>query len=470
MCLAGKRFTKVLDITKEHVSSVINVRARVDAVRTAGAKLCFLVLRQRTGSVQSVISLGDKVSKAMVKFCATITPESIIDMKALVLAVDEKTTCSQSDVELSIQEIFVVSPAEPRLPIQIADCSRTEADIAAAIAAGEKVASVSTETRLDNRHLDLRTRANQAIFKVQSAVCMLFREYLISQGFQEIHSPKLISAASEGNGAEVFKLNYFGTDAFLAQSPQLYKQMAINSDFDRVFEIAPVFRAEKSLTKRHMTEFVGLDLEMAFNEHYHEALDVLEQLFVSIFKGLQTQFAGDIATVGEQYAAERFEFLEPSLRLEWHEGIAMLREAGETIGDFEDLSTPMEKRLGALVKAKYHTDFYILDKFPLCIRPFYTMPSPDNENYSNSYDLMMRGQEIMSGAQRIHDYKLLKERAELHEIPLHTIESYLNSFKYGGYPHAGGGVGMERVVMLFLGLDDIRKTSMFPRDPKRCTP
>jgi len=450
----------------------ISVRARVEAVRAVSSTLGFMVLRQRTGTVQCVISTGANVSKGMVKFCSgqEIPPESIVDVEALVVKPDEPTKCSQSDVELSIQKIFVVSGAEPRLPIQIADCARSEADIAKALAAGEKVVTVSTEMKLNHRFIDLRTRSNQAIFKVQSAVCMFFREYLLSQGFQEIHSPKLISAASEGNGAEVFKVGYFGEDAFLAQSPQLYKQMAINSDMDRVFEIAPVFRAEKSLTKRHMTEFVGLDMEMAFHEHYHEVLDVLEQLFVHIFKGLATTFAHEIDVINQQYPAEPFEFCEPSLRLEWHEAIAMLREAGETIDDFEDLSTPMEKRLGALVKAKYHTDFYILDKFPLCIRPFYTMPSPDNENYSNSYDLMMRGQEIMSGAQRIHDHKLLTERAKLHQIPLDTIQSYIDSFKFGGYPHAGGGVGMERVVMLFLGLDDIRKTSMCPRDPKRITP
>ena len=174
--------------------------------------------------------------------------------------------------------------------------------------------------------------------------------------------------------------------------------------------------------------------------------------------------------VAGQFPREPFEFLEPSLRLEWPKAIAMLREAGEDIDDFEDLSTPMEKRLGDLVKAKYHTDFYILDKFPYCIRPFYTMPDPANPLYSNSYDIMMRGEEIMSGAQRIHDYDLLKKMAQKHEIPLHTIQDYLDSFEFGSFPHAGGGVGMERVVMLFLGLPNIRKTSMFPRDPSRCTP
>lgn len=231
-----------------------------------------------------------------------------------------------------------------------------------------------------------------------------------------------------------------------------------------------MFRAENSRTHRHLTEFVGLDLEMAFNEHYHEVLDVLDNLFVSIFRGLTERFGEEIACVHRQFKREPFQWLEPSLRLEWPEGIAMLREAGVDIAAFEDLSTENEKLLGRLVKQKYGTDFYMLDKFPLCIRPFYTMPDPQNPHYSNSYDLMMRGEEIMSGAQRIHDPVMLEERAAFHGLPLEEIAQYIDGFKYGCPPHGGGGVGLERVVMLFLGLPNIRKTSLFPRDPKRLTP
>jgi aspartyl-tRNA synthetase len=279
----------------------------------------------------------------------------------------------------------------------------------------------------------------------------------------------MISTASE-SGATVFKLGYFKTHAFLAQSPQLYKQMAIASDFERVFEIGPVFRAEDSNTHRHLTEFVGMDFEMAFHEHYHEVMDMMDKLFVSIFRGLTERFGKEIAAVHKQFNREPFVWLEPSLRIEWPEGIAMLREAGVEIGDFEDISTPQEKLLGKLVKEKYGTDFYILDKFPLCIRPFYTMPDPANEGYSNSYDLMMRGEEIMSGAQRVHDPEMLVERAKSHGLEMEEIASYLEAFTFGCPPHAGGGVGLERVVMLFLGLPNIRKTSLFPRDPKRLTP
>lgn len=268
---------------------------------------------------------------------------------------------------------------------------------------------VNQDTRLDNRVLDLRTPANQAIFRLEAGVCRLFRDILSKKGFTEIHTPKIISAASEG-GANVFTVSYFKGEfsfllflekwsnldfdqtikyisvlhwlfvdsAYLAQSPQLYKQMAIAADFEKVYTVGAVFRAEDSNTHRHLTEFVGLDLEMAFKYHYHEVLDTIGQTFTDIFKGLRDQYAAEITAVANQYDVEPFKFLEPPLRLEYAQGVAMLREVGIEMNDEEDLSTPNEKLLGRLVKAKYDTDFYILDKFPLAIRPFYTMPDPNN--------------------------------------------------------------------------------------------
>jgi aspartyl-tRNA synthetase len=298
---------------------------------------------------------------------------------------------------------------------------------------------------------------------------MLFREFLLQNGFTEIHSPKLIGCASEG-GAEVFKLGYFETSAFLAQSPQLYKQMAVCSDLERVFEIGPVFRAEKSFTHRHLCEFVGLDIEMAFQEHYHEVLDVLDGLFLHIFEGLEKRFSKELEAVSRQYPFTPLQYHKPNLRLKFPEAIALLREAGIQVGDLEDFSTDTEKKLGKIVKEKYKTDFYILDKFPKNVRPFYTMPDPTNPDYTNSYDFFLRGEEIMSGSQRIHDPALLQQRATEKGVALHGIQDYVNAFKYGAPPHAGGGIGLERVVMLYLGLSNIRMTSMFPRDPHRLTP
>ena len=231
-----------------------------------------------------------------------------------------------------------------------------------------------------------------------------------------------------------------------------------------------IFRAEDSNTHRHLTEFVGLDLEMAFHSHYHEVVDLIGDMFVHIFKGLQTQYAEEISLVHKQFPAEPFKFLEPSLRIDYCEAVSLLREAGVEMEDEEDLSTPNEKLLGRLIKAKYDTDFFILDKFPLVVRPFYTMPDPSNKKWSNSYDMFMRGEEILSGAQRIHDPELLTKRAVEHGCDLEKIKGYVDAFRYGAPPHAGGGIGLERVTMLYLGLDNIRKTSLFPRDPKRLTP
>ncbi|VDN31619.1 unnamed protein product [Cylicostephanus goldi] len=260
--------------------------------------------------------------------------------------------------------------------------------------------------------------------------------------------------------------------------------MAIAGDFEKVFTIGAVFRAEDSNTHRHMTEFVGLDLEMAFNFHYHETsfhrfevLETIGAVLINVFKGLQRDYADAIAAVGRQYPAEPFQFCEPALVLKWPEALKMLREDGVEIGDEEDMSTPVEKQLGRLVKQKYNTDFYILDKFPLAVRPFYTMPDPHDPKYSNSYDMFMRGgytvyhsgkpppfsEEILSGAQRIHDAEFLVERAKHHKIELEKIQAYIDSFKYGCPPHAGGGIVHIKSVLLHLSF--VCQKTRSPGDP-----
>nr|XP_014095025.1 aspartate--tRNA ligase, cytoplasmic [Bactrocera oleae]XP_036226096.1 aspartate--tRNA ligase, cytoplasmic [Bactrocera oleae] len=461
-----RKFVSVNELSQPaHRDQLVWVRGRVHTSRSKG-KQCFLVLRQQSSTVQCILAVGERISKQMVKFSGNVSRESIIDVQAKVVSVPNKIeSCTEQTIELCIEQLFVVSQAKPQLPLQIEDASRAEnPDDTDSLNI-----RVNQDTRLDNRVLDLRTPANQAIFRLEAGVCRLFRDILTTKGFTEIHTPKIISAASEG-GANVFTVSYFKDSAYLAQSPQLYKQMAIAADFDKVFTVGAVFRAEDSNTHRHLTEFVGLDLEMAFKYHYHEVLHTIADTFTGIFKGLRDNYSAEIAAVNQQFKVEAFKFLEPPLILEFAEGVKMLREAGVETGDEEDLSTPNEKLLGRLVKAKYDTDFYVLDKFPLAIRPFYTMPDPNNPIYSNSYDMFMRGEEILSGAQRIHDPDFLIERAKHHAIDISKIASYIESFRFGCPPHAGGGIGMERVVMLYLGLDNIRKTSMFPRDPKRLTP
>lgn len=457
-------WTPVKDLTSNKVGSTVLIRARLHNNRGTG-NMCFLVLRNQHYTVQAVVAVGTGVSKQMVRYSTDLNKESIIDVEGTVSAAPDKITgCSQQDVEIAVTKLFCVSLSQPQLPFQIEDAMRPETSTED----GPQV-RVNQDTRLDNRIIDLRTMTNQAIFRIEAGICRLFREHLTSKGFVEIHTPKIISAASEG-GANVFEVTYFKGQAYLAQSPQLYKQMALTADFDRVFSIGAVFRAEDSNTHRHLCEFVGLDVEMTFFEHYHEVLQVIGDMFISIFKGLQEQYEQEIDTVKKQYPSESFKFLEPSLILQYKEGIQMLREAGVEIGDEDDLSTPSEKLLGKLVKEKYGTDFYILDKYPLAVRPFYTMPDPHDPRSSNSYDMFMRGEEILSGAQRIHDADLLIERARHHNIDLQKIKAYIDSFRYGAPPHGGGGIGLERVCMLYLGLNNIRKTSLFPRDPKRLTP
>ncbi|CAG5118385.1 unnamed protein product [Candidula unifasciata] len=373
---------------------------------------CFFVIRQQKWTVQVVVIQSENISKQVLKFISSVSAESIIDVEGVLQTVGQKIqSCSQQDVELHIQQIWVVSAAEPRLPLLIDDASRPETE--------DGLATVNQDTRLDNRVLDLRTVTNQSIFRLEA-----------------------------GGGANVFEVTFFKTKAYLAQSPQLYKQMSV------------LFRAEDSNTHRHLTEFIGLDLEMAFNYHYHEVLEVIGDMFVAIFKGLQQQYSEEISLVNKQYPSEPFKFLEPRLVLNYKDGVDMLREVGVEMDDEDDLLTPHEKLLGKFLKAKYDTEFFILDKYPLAVRPFYTMPDPFNAKWSNSYDMFMGGEEILSGAQRIHDPELLSKRALEHGCQLDKIKGYIDSFRYG----------LERVTMLYLGLDNVKKTSLFPRDPKRLTP
>jgi len=249
--------------------------------------------------------------------------------------------------------------------------------------------------------------------------------------------------------------------------------MAIAGDMERVFEVGPVFRAENSNTARHLTEFTGLDFEMEIQEHYHEVMDFGENLLIFIFNELKKRYKYELSVIEREYPdAGNFKIPKKATRLTFAEGIAMLRDAGEEVDDYEDLTTPQEKHLGRLVLEKYDTDFYSLDKFPLSIRPFYTHVDPNNPLLSNSYDFFMRGQEIMSGAQRIHDPVALIESMKSKGVDPNDpgFAHYINAFKQGCAPHGGGGLGLNRITQFFLGLGNIRQATMFPRDPQRRAP
>lgn len=449
-----------IDSTK--IGQTIWTRGSLHSSRCKG-KQAFVILRDEGSTIQGILRVKEStpVTKEMIDYTSGIPKESIIDVCGLVKKSPVKIeSCSQTDVELELTEIHVISRAEIRLPVQIEDLSRSGDDV---------LATVDQDTRLDNRVIDLRTATSRAILHIIDGLKQLFRASLYSQKFREIDTPSFISSASEG-GANVFELNYFKTKAYLAQSPQFYKQMAIASGQSRVFTVGKVFRAEDSNTHRHLTEFMGMDLEMAFDYDYHEVVQIICKTFIDIFKGFEDKYSKEIEVIRLQYKAEPFRYLNETPILKFPEAVSMLRAAGAEIGDEDDLTTANEKLLGRLVKEKYDTDFFVLDKFPLAVRPFYTMPDPGDGRYSNSYDMFMRGEEVLSGAQRIHDAKFLTERAKAHKIELSSISSYIDAFKFGCRPHAGGGIGQERFVMLYLGLDNIRKVSMFPRDPKRLTP
>lgn len=465
----GKQRVKINTLSKANEGQEVIFRARVHKSRLQGNKMCFLSLRQQDAIVQAMAVVdNEKVSKQMVKWAGSINLESLVLVYGTVSASpSEIQSATVKDAEIQISQLYVISATPSQMPMLIEDASRSEEQ-----AAESGLPVVNLDTRLDNRVIDLRTITNQAIFKIASGVSNLFREFLNKKGFTEIHTPKMLGGASEG-GSNVFKIKYFNGEAFLAQSPQLHKQMLIAADFERVFEVGPVFRAENSNTHRHMTEFTGLDMEMAFEEHYDEVIDMLVEMFMYIFTELKTRYADEIATVRQQYPVEEFKLPKDGkmVRLTFKEGLALLeKHGGVSLPPYEDLSTEHEKLLGKIVREQYDTDFYILDKFPLAARPFYTMPDAEDENYSNSYDFFMRGEEILSGAQRIHDADYLKERMNYHGVDPASIQDYVDAFTYGCPPHAGGGIGLDRVVMFFLDLKNIRRASLFPRDPRRLRP
>ncbi|KAK4994881.1 hypothetical protein LTR66_005180 [Elasticomyces elasticus] len=470
-------------------------QAVAENARVQSAKLAFLVFRQGQDTIQAVVAASDTLSRQMVKFAGSMSAESVVLVHGIVKKPKElvKST-SISHLEVHVKKLYIISEAEV-LPMQLADAERALPVEGEEAQEDDSRPIVTLSTRLNNRTIDLAAKQNRAIFTIKDGVVALFSEYLRNLGFIGIQSPKLLGASSEG-GSNVFEVKYFERKAYLAQSPQLYKQMLIAAGWDRVFEVNPVFRAENSNTARHLTEFTGLDLEMAFDRNYHEVVELLEGLMLYIFNGLRTKYKDATETVRKIYHVEEFKLPEAGKvpRISFAEGIQMLREDGLEIGDFEDLSTPDEKRLGALVLKKYNSDFYVLDQFPLAIRPFYTMPSashpyfssketgssapatvPDpNTGYSNSYDFFMRGQEILSGAQRIHSAAFLQQRMREAVTPVDPnsdgLRDYVNAFKYGCPRHGGGGIGLERIVMLWLGLPNIRLASAFPRDPGRLLP
>jgi aspartyl/asparaginyl-tRNA synthetase len=356
--------------------------------------------------------------------------------------------------ELHLTDITIVSESD-LLPIQLSDLNHNN--------------TVGFSLCLDNRVIDLRSKRNQAIFRLKSHLVQSLCKFLYNEDFIQIQTPKLTGAASEG-GAEVFHTFYFDSPAYLVQSPQLYKQMCVNSDFHRVFEIGPVFRAENSMDSRHLCEFTGFDIEMTLQGEPYDTvvLPILWKLLYNTLTEIQLKHMALIVTANPEFIPVQIP--EKIVILDYPEVVSLLNESGLEMGSLDDLKNEHEIRLGEIVKEKYNSDVVIVNKYPACLRPFYTMLDPNDEKYTHSYDILLRGQEILSGAQRNHNYNELVARAIAANINLENIDFYLESFKYGSFPHAGGGFGLERILSRFLQLSNIKSTSLFPRAPNRLKP
>ena len=311
----------------------------------------------------------------------------------------------------------------------------------------------SLETNMSYRSVALRHPDERAVFKISEGVVSGFREFMLSQGFTEIHTPKIVAAGAEG-GANIFKLKYFGNDAYLAQSPQFHKQTCV-AFFDRVFEIAPVYRAEKHNSTRHLNEYIGLDFEMGFIHDMTDVMNMETAMLKHVVEYLEKNYSyelemlgAELPSIGEIPAVTFFEALDI---------------LGKEHNQF-DLDPSDEVRLCEYAKEKYGSDFIFVTKFPGLKRPFYAMDSKDDPKLAESFDLLFRGLEITTGGQRIHDYNEQLEKLRRYKIEPEELGAYLDIHKYGMPPHGGLGIGLERLVMKLLNLANIRQASMFPRD------
>ena len=327
-----------------------------------------------------------------------------------------------------------------------------------------KKRSLSMDTELSLRPVTLRAPRARAVFRIQAAVCRAFREFLQEEDFTEIHTPKLGRAGAEG-GSSQFRVDYFGRKAVLAQSPQLYKQVMVGV-FERVYEIGPVFRAEKHATQRHLNEYTSLDLEMGFLRSFTDLM-ALEQGFLRrLVDLLRREYAGELALLGAELPDAQH---IPAVRFD--EAKRLAADAyGYAIREPYDLEPEEEQHIGRYAKEVWGSDFVFVTHYPGRKRPFYTMDDPEDPRYTLSFDLLFRGVEITTGGQRIHNYGQQVEKLKARGMEPEDFSGYLLFHKHGAPPHGGLGIGLERLTMQLCGLDNIRRASLFPRDRTRLEP
>ncbi|HTZ87466.1 MAG TPA: aspartate--tRNA(Asn) ligase [Solirubrobacteraceae bacterium] len=425
----------------QKIDERVRVRGWVNALRDQ-KRVQFIVLRDETGMAQVVLAKDDPPSELNERVSA-LTMESAVSLTGTVRA-DERVNLG--GLELKLEELEVDSPAEPEVPI---------------------AADSALDKRIDWRYLDLRRPDRKLIFEVQTTTEWAMRDFWRKEHFIEIHTPKLTGAATE-SGAELFKLEYFERMATLAQSPQFYKQMAMASGFGKVFEIGPVFRANPSFTSRHDTEFTSVDVEISWIDSHGDVMSFEERWLAHVL--------GVVREVHGEQIAQTFDTAVvvpevPFPRITLEDAKQQLRDAGHGApGEGHDLDPPSERALSALIKERHGHEFTFVTDYPTSVRPFYHMRYDEQPTVTKSFDLLWRGIELTTGAQREHRYEQLLAQAREKKVDTEAISYYLDFFRFGAPPHGGFGFGLTRLLMQMLGQENVREVTFLYRGPHRLEP
>ena len=426
-----------------HYNETLELHGFVEKVRDL-QYVQFLILRDKSGSVQVTLEKDGSLEE-LNKVVTNLKVESTVKVTGKIL---ENEKVKLGGLEVIPSSIEITSEPVEELPINYKDLNGTNLD-----------------TRMDYRFLDLRNSKNSLMFKVQSCLVEAMRDYLYKQGFDEIHTPKLIGAASE-SGSDVFEVKYFKGKAFLAQSPQFYKQMAIAAGMEKVFEVGPVFRAENSNTNRHATEFTGFDLEFSYIDSYEDVMEIEEDILIAALTKVKEKYGNQIKN---EYNMEVIVPTKPFPRIKLQD---LYKELNSRYGyeipttDVGDMNSEAEKLAARYAMEEYGHEFIFITDFAKTKRAFYHMR--ENE-VPQGYDLIWRGTEITTGAQREHRYDVLCRQAEEKGLG-EDVKFYLEFFKYGCPPHGGFGLGVDRLTMLLLGTSTLKETMFLFRGPNRLTP
>ncbi len=409
-------------------------------------KLQFLIIRDQTGLAQVVHWKPN--NEALAEQISQIGQESAVIVTGKVI---DNPVVKLGALEIQLETLTVANNAETPLPFDpFAETLPT------------------LDYRLDWRYLDLRRPINNLLFRVETTVEAAMREYWIKNDFLEIHSPKLVGAPSE-SGAELFTLDYFERKAYLAQSPQFYKQMAMAGGFERIFEIGPVFRADPSFTARHMTEFTGVDAEISWIDSHEDVMVSEENMLQHVYQTVKDKHG---EAVKELFGVDIVVPTVPFPRITMRETIEILKSRGYALPTDKkgDIDPGGEREIAAYVKEKFNHDFVFITDWPITVRPFYHMRKEDDPSLTRSFDLIASGLEITTGAQREHRAEVLLKQAEEKGLHAEPIQFYLDFFKYGCPPHGGYGLGLSRLLMVLLGMNNIREAVYIFRGPTRLNP